>query len=41
MTTDIRQYVLKIAEAAKAAYYTLATASTAQKNNALIHMAEL
>ncbi len=39
--TDIRQYVRQTAEAAKAAYYELGNASTAQKNAALLRMAEL
>ena len=38
---DITQYVRQQAHAAKQAYYALASASTAQKNAALLRMAAL
>lgn len=38
---NISNYVRTTAAAAKAAFYTLSNASTAQKNNALLHLAEL
>lgn len=41
MTSAIHQYVRQTAEAAKTAFYSLASASTAQKNNALLRMATL
>lgn len=41
MQQDIQQYVRARAQAAKAAYYALASASTEQKNRALLRLAEL
>ncbi len=41
MQQDIQQYVRARAQAAKAAYYALASASTEQKNRALLRLTEL